>query len=51
MPLRMSTEKGSDAQKTVFVAFCAEMDLQATVKRLGQTGKLSAKQKGCLDHL
>lgn len=51
MPLWISTEKGSGAQKTIFVVFCAEMDLQATVKRLGQTGKWSTEQKGWLDGL
>lgn len=33
-------------QKTVFVAFCSEIDLQVTVKRLGDMGNVSAKKKG-----
>lgn len=33
-------------QNTVFVAFCAEVDLQVTVKRLGDIGNISSKKKG-----
>lgn len=37
-------KKGLMPQKTVFVAFCAKIGLQAAVKRLGQIRKLSAKK-------